>query len=470
MNGQITKRDVDMARRVAERVRAAGGTTYYVGGFVRDRLMGRPGKDVDIEVHGLRPEALRAILDSLGERTEMGASFGIYGLRHCTLDIAMPRRERATGRGHRDFSVDVDPFLGAREAARRRDFTVNAMMEDVLTGEVLDPFGGQRDLSARVLRHVDDRSFPEDPLRVLRAARFAAGLGFSVAPETVALCRRVDLSALPRERVLEELKRALLESAAPSGFFRVLREMEQLGAWFPEVLSLAGVPQEPDFHPEGDAFEHTLHVLDEAAKLRGGARHPLVFLLSALCHDFGKAETTARGEDGRIHAYGHEAAGVPLAERFLSRLTDERTILQGVPNLVGLHMRPGSLTGQQAGRKSYMRLFDAAICPEDLILLFTADRLGSGADPENRRAEEKLYAELDVYRARMAEPWITAKDLMEAGVPAGPLYSEALGYAKKLHLAGVNLPEAKAQVLAFAKREAEGGTDGAGGTDGQKSL
>ena len=469
-NRQNENRDISMARRVAERVRAAGGTAYYVGGFVRDRLMGRMGKDVDIEVHGITPETLREILDSLGERTEMGASFGIYGLRHCTLDIAMPRRERAIGRGHRDFDISVDPFLGTKEAARRRDFTVNAMMEDVLTGEVLDPFGGQRDLAARVLRHVDDRSFPEDPLRVLRAAQFSARLGFSVAPETVALCRTVDLTALARERVLEEMKKAFLQSAAPSVFFRVLSEMDQLDFWFPEVRDLAGVPQDPDFHPEGDGFEHTMRVLDEAAKIREEACHPLIFLLSALCHDFGKAETTAKGEDGRIHAYGHDAAGVPLAERFLMRLTDEREILRGVPNLVALHMRPGALTGQQAGRKSYMRLFDASFCPEDLILLFTADRLGSGADPENRRAEEKLYGELAVYRARMAEPWITAADLMEAGIPPGPLYSEALAYAKRLHLAGVNFQEAKAQVLAFAKRETGIGNNGSGGTDGQTDV
>ena len=460
--------DMEMARRVAECVHAAGGTAYYVGGFVRDRLMGIPGKDVDIEVHGLKPETLKRILDSLGGCTEMGASFGVYGLRHTSLDIAMPRKERATGGHHRDFAVFVNPFLGTTEAARRRDFTVNAMMENVLTGEVLDPFGGQLDLAGRVLRHVDDRSFPEDPLRVLRAAQFAARFGFSVAPETTALCRTMDLSLLARERVMEELKKALLQSEAPSVFFRVLSEMGHLNVWFPEVEALIGVPQEPSFHPEGDAFEHTMRVLDEAAKRRDQARHPLSFLLSALCHDFGKPETTALGEDGRIHAYGHEEAGVPLAERFLMRLTDERTILREVPNLVGLHMRPGALTAQQAGRKSFMRLFNAALCPEDIILLFTADRLGSGADPKNLQAEQKLYSELAIYRERMAEPWITAKDLKEAGIPAGPLYSEALRYAKKLHLAGVNLPEAKAQVLAFARRETE--SKNTGDENGQKSL
>ena len=193
-------RDMEAARAIARQAAALGGRAYYVGGFVRDRLLGRENTDVDIEVHGLTPSQLEEILDGLGGRLEMGASFGIYGLKGYGLDIAMPRRERAIGRGHRDFDVTVDPFLGTEQAARRRDFTVNALMEDVLTGRVLDHFHGVRDLRRGVLRHVDDRTFPEDPLRVLRGAQFAARFGFTAAPETIALCRGIDLSALPPER------------------------------------------------------------------------------------------------------------------------------------------------------------------------------------------------------------------------------------------------------------------------------
>ena len=176
-----------MARRVAEAVAQAGGRAYYVGGYVRDRLRGMESKDVDIEVHGVPAQALEAILDGLGTRLEMGASFGIYGLKHYDLDIAMPRREQATGRGHRDFQVFTNPYLGIEKAAMRRDFTINAMMEDVLTGEILDPFGGREDLRRGILRHVNDASFGEDPLRVLRAAQFAARFRFTVAEETAAL-------------------------------------------------------------------------------------------------------------------------------------------------------------------------------------------------------------------------------------------------------------------------------------------
>ena len=172
-------RDRETARRIAQEVQPLGGSVYYVGGCVRDRLLGRESKDLDIEVHGITPQQLEIVLDRMGGRRTVGASFGVYGLAGCGLDIAMPRREAAVGRGHRDFTVEVDPWLGPERAARRRDFTVNALMEDVLTGQVLDFFGGREDLRRGLLRHVDDRSFPEDPLRVLRGAQFAARFGFS---------------------------------------------------------------------------------------------------------------------------------------------------------------------------------------------------------------------------------------------------------------------------------------------------
>lgn len=139
-------RDRETARRIAQAVRPLGGSVYYVGGCVRDRLLGRESKDLDIEVHGVTPQQLEAVLDRMGGRRTVGASFGVYGLAGCGLDIAMPRREVAVGRGHRDFTVEVDPWLGPERAARRRDFTVNALMEDVLTGQVLDFFGGREDL------------------------------------------------------------------------------------------------------------------------------------------------------------------------------------------------------------------------------------------------------------------------------------------------------------------------------------
>ena len=320
-------KNMEMARRVAAAVAREGGRSYFVGGFVRDRLLGRENKDIDIEVHGIPVHTLEDILDSLGERLTVGASFGIMGLRHYELDIAMPRSETATGRGHKDFAVSVDPFLGAEKAARRRDFTMNALMEDVLTGEVLDFFGGQEDMRRGRIRHVDDASYAEDPLRALRACQFAARFGFAVAEETIALSSAMDLKALPGERIMGELEKALLKAEKPSIFFEQLRKMRQLSVWFPELEALIGLGQNPGFHPEGDVWAHTMQVLDEAAALRAGAKEPLYFMLSALCHDMGKAVTTQE-IGGVLHAYQHEKAGLPLAQTFLGRMTRETKLAQ----------------------------------------------------------------------------------------------------------------------------------------------
>ena len=444
-------RNRDMARRIAGEVARQGGRVYYVGGLVRDRLLGRESKDIDIEVHGVTPQALCAILDGLGELTQMGASFGVYGLRHYDLDIAMPRLESATGRGHKDFEIFTDPFLGVYKAAQRRDFTVNAMMEDVLTGEIVDPFGGQADLRAGILRHVSAQSFPEDPLRVLRASQFAARFGFTVAGETIDLCRGMDLTALAGERVFGELQKALLKAPRPSVFFEVLREMDQLHTFFPEVEALIGVTQEPRFHPEGDVFAHTMLVLDAAAALREQAREPLPFMLSALCHDFGKVSTTCV-VGGRIRSFGHDEAGVPLAERFLARLAGGVKLRRYVCSMVRLHMRPHALCRQQAGEKALCRLFDASECPEDLLLLSRADCMSRALCADDEAAERALRAGLARYRELMARPHVTGADLVAAGFAPGPDFGEALSLAHKLRLSGVGREEALRQTAAFLRR------------------
>lgn len=431
-------------------VKEAGGRAFYVGGFVRDRLRGQESADYDVEVHGITPETLETILDSLGERLEMGRSFGIYGLRGEDIDIAMPRTEHATGRGHRDFQVLVDPFIGYEKAAKRRDFTVNAMMEDVLTGEVLDFYGGREDLKNGVLRHVSEETFTEDPLRVLRLAQFAARFGFSVAPETAALCRTVDLAPLTRERVFEETKKALTKAEKPSVYFEVLRSVGQLHDFYPEIEALIGVPQSPVHHAEGDVWNHTMMVLDEAAKLRSRAENPLGFLFSALVHDLGKAETTTVEEDGRIRSIGHEKKGLPLAARFLSRLTDDKSLTAYVKNMTALHMRPNELASQNSKEKATNKLFDEALSPADLVLLAVADGLGKLPPSSN---EAFLAERLSFYRETLSRPAVTGKDLIDAGLKPGERFSELLAYAHKLHLSGVDRETALKQTLALAEKK-----------------
>lgn len=434
------------AKEIAEKVSLAGGRAYFVGGFVRDRLLGTQNKDIDIEVHSVEAGVLREILSSTGETLEMGESFGIFSLKGFDIDIAMPRSETATGRGHRDFSISVDPFIGTKKAAERRDFTVNALMEDVLTGEIIDHFGGKEDLEKSVLRHVNDNSFAEDPLRVLRLAQFSARFGFSVHEGTKELCRHIDLSSLSRERIEGEMKKALLKSEKPSVFFEVLREVNGLDFRFPELKKLIGLRQNPVFHPEGDVWVHTMEVLDRAVKYRERVSKPFPFMMSALCHDLGKTEATEE-INGVIHAYNHESLGLPVAEKFLSRITGEKELINYVLNMTFLHMKPGVMARAGSKEKSFNKLFDESIAPFDLICLALSDE-----GERNEQTEKILLERLEAFNDTMSRPFVQGKDLVEAGLAPDKSFSEILAYAHKLRLAGVDKENALKQTLAVARK------------------
>ncbi len=438
-----------LAKKIATAVQHAGGRVFFVGGCVRDRLMGIESSDVDIEVHGIHPEQLEQILDNFGQRKEVGKSFGIYMLEHHTLDIALPRKETATGTRHRDFKIEVDPFISTEDAARRRDFTVNAMMQDVLTGEIIDHFDGKKHLKKRLLRHIDDKTFIEDPLRVLRAAQFAARFNFSVDKDTVNICKAISLDTLSCERVMEELKKALLFSPTPSRFFTFLRECNQLNIWFKELSALIGVPQNPKFHAEGDVWNHTMLVLDAAAELREKAKEPLFFMMSALLHDVGKAVTTTQ-VDGIIRSYNHEQKGIPLAQTALKRLSNERNLHRYVLNMIKLHMRPGALASQNSSMRATNRLFDSSICPEDLLLLAAADNAGRLPQSEKDHMAF-LTRRLSAYRQLLKLPQVCGQDLISAGLKPDEHFKVLLSYAHKLHLSGINKNAALQQTLAYYK-------------------
>ena len=417
-----------MTRRIAEAVAAAGGRTYYVGGCVRDWLLGREVKDIDIEVHGVSVPALEGILDGLGERTAMGESFGVMGLRHYDIDIAMPRSEVAVGRGHRDFAVFVDPFIGPERAARRRDFTINAMMRDALTGDLLDFFGGREDLARRRIRHVNDATFAEDPLRVFRAAQFAARFGFDLAEETAALAAGMDATALPPERVLGELDKALLKAPRPSAFFRELRRMRQLAPWFAELAALPG-----------DAWTRAAATLDGAAGLRASARLPGGFMLAALCLELDRPEAAAA---------------------LLDRLTREARRVRYALDMCARHRELEQKLAEGAEEADWMALFDASACPEDLLLLERAVARGRGAEADWTDADRRLRALLALYARRMEAPCVMGRDLVAAGVSPGPAMGEALAYAHGLRLIGVEKREQLDRTLRHIRGD---GADQTGG-------
>lgn len=442
--------DITTARRIATAVTEAGGRAYFVGGCVRDRIMGIPNKDVDVEVHGITPETLESILDEVGGKLQFGKSFGVYSIKGTSVDIALPRKEECIGNKHTDFRVDVDPFLGVEKAAMRRDFTMNAIMQDVLTEEIVDVYGGVRDIENKIIRHVSDISFGEDPLRVFRGAQFSARLGFEMAEETKEICRGMDLTSLSSERVFEELKKALLQAEHPSLFFRLLREIGGLFHWFPEIEALARVEQSPRHHSEGNVFEHTMLVLDEAAELRHRAVQPLPFMMSALVHDFGKIVAT-EVIDGEIHAYSHETKGTPMIKDFLHRITNEKNLIRYVVNMAELHMRPNMLAAQGSTVKASNRMFDLSLEPYDLILLSVADGRGSIAECGYVSNEDFLLERLAIFNELMSRPYVTGDDLIKSGFKPDKYFTKLLEYAHKLRLAGVEKSIALKQVKAYYK-------------------
>ena len=280
--------------KIAKAIAGSKGHGILVGGAVRDHFMDRRiSKDLDVEVFGLSMQELESVLQEFGNIHAAGKSFGVLKLKTPTAeyDFSLPRREQKTGKGHRGFKIISDPAMSFKEAASRRDFTVNSMGYDLLENTLLDPFEGIADIKHKKLRHVGP-AFAEDPLRVFRAMQFSARLEFKISAQTAKFCRKLDLSELPRERIFEEFRKLLLKSKRPSIGLKAAKQLGVLN-YFPELKALIGVPQDPKWHPEGDVWTHTLMVLDEAARLRTGIeKKDMVLMFGALCHDFGKPLTT----------------------------------------------------------------------------------------------------------------------------------------------------------------------------------
>jgi tRNA nucleotidyltransferase (CCA-adding enzyme) len=337
--------DLQLARAIAEAVQARGGRALVVGGYVRDALLGHPSKDLDLEVFGLPAADLKALLAQWGPVNTVGESFTVFKVNG--LDVSLPRRESKIGRGHKGFEVHGDPDLSFAEAARRRDFTINAIGWDPLSDEYLDPHGGRADLAARLLRMVDARTFGEDSLRVLRALQFAARFACRVDDDTARVCRATPLDDLPAERIWGEVEKLLLRAARPSIGLHLGRELEVVSRLWPSLEALAACPQDAEWHPEGDVWTHTAMVVDEAATRKHPFTYPeqVSLMLGALLHDIGKPLVTAE-IDGRIKSPGHEGEGVPLARAILDALQvhtlDGYPVRDQVLGLVAWHMLPGA--------------------------------------------------------------------------------------------------------------------------------
>jgi tRNA nucleotidyltransferase (CCA-adding enzyme) len=426
---------------IARLVRDHGGRALVVGGFVRDRLLGRESKDLDVEVFGIAEDVLPGVLRRLGRVEAVGQAFAVYKVGD--VDVALPRRESKTGRGHQGFTVTGDPSMAPAEAARRRDFTISAISWDPLVDEYLDPFEGRADLERRVLRVVDPATFADDSLRVLRALQLAARFELTPDAATLEICRRVPLDDLPSERIWGEFEKLLLNARRPSIGFALAREIGVTRTLLPELHALIGCPQEPEWHPEGDVWTHTMLVIDQARQANGDLDRGRVaaVMLGAVCHDLGKPSTTATIE-GRIRSLGHEEAGVEPATRLLDRLNvhsldgfDVRTQVLG---LTAHHLKPGAFY------KERDRISDGAFrrlaLKVDLELLARLAR----ADCRGRTGDFDCSAmDWFIERARALgvehkapAPILMGRHLLDLDVPPGPRMGEILRAVYELQLDG----------------------------------
>jgi tRNA nucleotidyltransferase (CCA-adding enzyme) len=417
------------AHRIAAAVRSAGGRALVVGGWVRDHLRGRPSKDLDVEVFGVAEASLRQLLAGLGRVESVGQSFPVYkvaGLIDAAVDVALPRRESKIGPGHRGFAVSGDPHMSVAEAARRRDFTVNAVAWDPLSDTYEDPFGGRADLERGVLRAVDPATFGDDSLRVLRAVQFAARFGWSLEPDTAALCKRIPLDDLPAERVWGELEKLLLQAERPSRGLALALELGIVDHLLPELRPLVGCPQEPEWHPEGDVWVHTLMVVDEARAANDDLDRPrlVTVMLGAVCHDLGKPSTTAV-IDGRIRSLDHEQAGVAPTLSLLDRLNvhtvDGFDVRGQVVGLVAHHLKPGMFfKAGNVGDGAFRRLAQK-VNLELLARLARADCRGRTGTFDCSAMEWFLDRAVSLGVEHQAPaPILLGRHVLAFGVPPGP--------------------------------------------------
>ncbi|MBW3538015.1 HD domain-containing protein [Candidatus Parcubacteria bacterium] len=448
--------DLRFAAEVASQISDSGGLALVVGGYARDEAMaretGRPqtSKDIDMEVYGLEFEVLAAKLRDLGQLDLVGASFGIAKLKNpatgSVMDFSIPRTDSKVGAGHKGFQVSGDPTMSIREAARRRDLTINALALNPLTGEMIDEYGGLQDIKDGVLRATDPELFGDDPLRALRVVQFAGRFNFAVEPSTAELCRGLDLSELSRERIGEEWLKLITKSERPSVGLEVAKNLGILDKLHPELAGLDQIEQEPEWHPEGNVWNHTKNAADAAARvvreegLEGD--EALVVLFGALCHDLGKATTTELREKRgvmRITAHGHEAAGVEPTKQFLEGIKLGRDVINKVLPIVREHLyhvhNPEPSDKQL--QKFAQRLQPANIRLWDLVS--RCDSNGRGGEFVPQTASYKLYErslELKVAE-RPAAPIVNGRDLIaELDMAPGREFTPILNYLYDAQLGG----------------------------------
>lgn len=429
---------------LVEHLFAHGIKPIFVGGFVRDYFSGHPTHDLDIELYGVSSlEELETLLKPFGKLGLYGKSFGVLKLSYgeYSIDFSPPRSESKSGFGHKGFEMVWFSDLDFASAARRRDFTINAVGYDPITKTLLDPFGGIDDLKRKRLRCVDPQTFVDDPLRILRAVQFAARFELECDRTLLELCREMiahgALEELPKERIFEELKKLLLQSKRPSIGMNLLREIGGL-TFFTPLERLEDTPQETDSHPEGSVWVHTLMALDTMATLRSGQwRDDIVLMLAILLHDIGKPDTTVTAE-GILNAPKHAEIGVEIARVWLDRITEDKTLISRILPLIRYHGWPRKLYRSHANDSEILRL-STRVCIADLIAVAEADFFGrafNGDTPKSFKAGDWLRERASALGvlSEPPPPLVMGRDLIALGLPPSESFKSILEKAYNAQL------------------------------------
>jgi tRNA nucleotidyltransferase (CCA-adding enzyme) len=393
---------------ISEAIKKTGGRSLLVGGSVRDPFFGKISKDFDLEVYGLEAQKLEKVVKQFGKVSDVGKAFGILKISFgggIDIDISLPRTDSKIGEGHRGFEIKTIPNMNIEDAAKRRDFTINSMAADPLTGELYDPFNGLKDIKKRCLKITDSERFCDDSLRVMRALQFVGRFGLEIDQESGKIIQEIipDLKELPKERICEEWKKLLLKSEKPSLGLASGMALGVFKEIHPEFPPLAETPQEEKWHPEGDAWIHTLMSVDEAAKIIRREEleedKSLAIMFSALCHDLGKI-TTTEFKNGQYISHGHEKAGEEPTKKFLAKIGIDNLTRDKIIKLVINHLVPTMFYIEEvlkkkkisngAIRKLAKRIDPATIY--ELTLVAEADHLGRGPFDKPEIREQLLLS------------------------------------------------------------------------------
>jgi len=431
-------------RLMVDSIKTAGGICMLIGGGVIDSIQNRQIKDWDVEVYNLSYPELEAILAGFGSPNLVGKAFGIIKIDvdDTDYDFSIPRLENRCGVGHKGFDVELNTNLTPEEAGRRRDLTINSMYLNLHTMELVDPFGGYNDLMNGVIRVTHPSTFIEDPLRVLRVMQLLPRKGKTVDPGTIDLCRSMidEFQYLPKERIFEEFKKLLLKAEKPSMGLEFLRE----SGWvvhFPELNNLIGCAQNPEHHPEGDVWMHTLWCVDNAAKLKGhiSEEWQLAYMFGALCHDLGKPSTT---DPITLTAYGHDSEGGVFAESFMRRITDEVVLIQRVRLIAELHMQPGQLHRADSSIAAWKRLHNK-LRLDVLAWISCADSCARpGRNMDEHEVSRVSMEYFETFGVDPIKPVVLGRHLIAKGMKPGKEFATVLARAYEVQLdLGVTDPD-----------------------------